>query len=132
NCCRPKTGLTRSNDLRPAELLPFKHQTKWVPVELPLPTDRDASVFCRQRPILCRVSCKLVQHHCYGLTGLRAQNHLGTADVVVVVRGIGSELLSNEFCQRYPLPSTKTQQLMCCRHRAKAPVQCLNEVGDSV
>jgi hypothetical protein len=78
-----------------------------------------------------RVGGKLVQHHCYDLTGLRTQNDLGAADLGVVACGTGCKLLPHEFYQRYSLPSTKTQQLMYCRHRAKAPVQCLNEVGDS-
>jgi hypothetical protein len=76
-----------------------------------------------------RTSGKLVQHHCHCLTSLRAQNDLWTADLVLwrVAYGASSCRMSSG---RYPLPSARTQQLMCCPHRAKASVECLYEVGD--
>src|SRR5690242_2614571 len=64
NCTHPETGFVRINDRRTAGLLPFEHQPKWVTVEPLLPPDRHTSLFRRQRSILCRVSGKLVQHHC--------------------------------------------------------------------
>src|SRR5262249_10326274 len=109
NCARPETGFIGSNDRRTAELLPFEHQTERVTVELPLPPDRYPPVFRRQRSILCRVSGKLVQHHCHCLAGLWTQDDLGPVDLGVVQCGIWCELLTNELCQRYAAPSTKTQ-----------------------
>src|SRR5262249_35600140 len=71
-----------------------------------------------------------MEDHRHCLTSLRSQNNLGTSDLGVVACGIWGELLPNELCQGYPLPSTGTQQLVCCRHRAKAPVECIYEAGD--
>src|SRR5262249_263500 len=70
-----------------------------------------------------------MEHHRYCLAGLRVQNDLGTADFGVLARGKWREPLTSELCERYSPPSTKTQQLVCCRHRAKAPVECIYEIG---
>ena len=56
--------------------------------------------------------------------------NLTAADFGIVASDIRCELVPNELCQRYPLPPTGAQQLVCCCHRANATVERRYEIGN--
>src|SRR5262245_66324561 len=70
-----------------------------------------------------------MEHHCHCLAGFCAQHDFRAVDIDIVGCGIRCELTLNELCQRYPAPSTRAQQLVCCRHRANASVESRYEIG---
>src|SRR5262245_9677175 len=70
-----------------------------------------------------------MQDHCHCLAGFCAQHDFRTADIDIVGCSIRCELALDELSQRYPVPSTGTQQLVRCRHRANAPVESRYEIG---
>src|SRR6516162_8117602 len=69
------------------------------------------------------VGNQLMENHCHRRACLRLQNDVGTIDARVGSRRIGCQLTSHKSKQRYSLPSTLAQQLMCPRHRANAAVE---------
>src|SRR5262245_51777767 len=94
-----------------------------------MPPDRNVALLGRERAVLCGVGGELMEHYCHCLTGFRAQYDLGATDSGIVVCGIGCKLVLNKLCQRYPLPATGAQKLLCCCHRANASVKRRYEIG---
>src|SRR5215831_7065197 len=84
----------------------------------------------RECAVLCGVGGQLMEDHCHCSAGFRAQDNLGAADLGIVGCGIRCQLVPNELCQRYSLPRTGAQQLLCCCHRANASVECRYEIGN--
>src|SRR5262245_17760479 len=130
NCARTIAGIAGSDDRGTTNLLPFEHQIRTrASVQPPMPPDRHVALLGRERAVLCGVGGELMEHYCHCLTGFRAQYDLGAADSGIVVCGIGCKLVPNKLCQRYPLPATGAQKLLCCCHRANASVKRRYEIG---
>src|SRR5262245_14219919 len=70
-----------------------------------------------------------MEHHCHCLACFCAQHDFWPIDLDIVGCGIRCELALNQLCQRYSVPSTGAQQLVCCCHRANAPVESRYEIG---
>src|SRR5262245_3428221 len=101
-----------------------------VLVSVLIPTNRHAPLFGRERTVLCGVGGELMEDHCHCLAGFGTQHDFRAVDIDVVECGIWRELALNKLGQGYPAPSTGAQQLLCCRHRADAPVESRHEIGD--
>src|SRR4029453_7688674 len=100
-----------------------------MPVRLLIPANRHAPIPGREGTVLCGVGGELMEHHRHCLACFCAQHDFRAVDLDIVGCGIRCELALNNLCQRYPVPSTGAQKLVCCRHRANAPVESRYEIA---
>src|SRR5215831_65402 len=93
NCACPIAGLANSDDRRAANFLPFEQQMRpRMPVHVPVPPDRHATILSRESAVLCCVGGELMEYHGHRLTRLGLQQDAGSVELGIVAGRIWCEL----------------------------------------